>query len=1251
MKKIFSLLILLILLAVSIFSIENVQVNFGENDAVSINVLEAHEDFTIVEIKLNNYLKGSSEIDNIDYTFFYLPSQATRLEKGNPELPVVARSLMIPPQAKMHTEIIESTYTTISGVVLPSKGSLLRIIDPATVPFEFSDVYRTDAFFPENLVEINDPFIMREVRGITFHASPFTVNPVTEEIRVYDRIVFKVYASGVDTIDVLPTRASRVTKDFVYMYQNLFINYDRVQSRNPNYIEEIGSMLVIAFPAFMEAAQPYVDWKNQKGIKTVMVPSTTAGATAAQIKTFITNYWNENPELAFVQIVGDAPQVPTSIWTGGQGGSRASDTSLVNILGNNQFPDIYIGRFSAETVEHVLTQVERTIWYERDLAEGEWINKAMGLAGNESGGHNGESDRAHMEIIRQLFLNNQKYSHVDGIYQPQATHQQVTNAVNDGRALINYIAHGSKTGWHFLTQGGTPMDYHDTYVNQLTNDGMLPHIFSVACVNGDFLSGGPSFSETWLLATNDTTGAPTGAMAFYGASINQDWVPPMHAQDKFAELHAEDIFKTIGGLYFSASTHMVTQFPSGSSNNTLRTWNIFGDASLMVRHKVPIAMEIEAPDVFFLGLTEYQVIVDTPGALVSLYNPETKELIAFVYANEIGEANFVLEEPFQEPMTLLLTITAYNRITDVREISVIPNEGAYIMFDSYDFVQGSSATYGTTATFNVTIFNIGQEEADNVSITLSTEDQYITLVNNTATIPYIEGEGYFTINEAFTIEIAENIPDQHAVQFNIIATRTEDIWNMKFRMPIDAPSLIWETPIVIEIEGNDNGRLDPGEIVEIHIPFFNEGHALSSAGKVVINSNNPDVVLSENIRFSSSVEAHDRSYAIFNVEVNPETMPGSRVVFGFFAEFSTQLIQANFTLPVGLAVEDFESGDFESYEWVNTSVQPWSITDSVIQQGNYSAASGNIINNQTSVLSITRELTAPGVISFYYKTSSLPNQDILQFYLNTATLGQWSGEVDWTFVEFNIPAGVHQFRWVYRKGTLGSAGQDKVWIDYITFPLGAGSDFNGPVINVSEDDFDFSESEPQNEYTKQFYLLNLGNTNLVFDVTSVPTGFTLEAETGLPLENYIMFPNTNLLMTLKFNPSEHIDYSGDVVFTTNINDGSDFYLNLSANLEQVPDSDLPNIMTTSLLGNYPNPFNPETTIRFSVAKPQNVQISVYNIRGQLVKNLLNEKFETGHHDVIWQGEDNNGRSVSSGVYFYRFVTEESTKVNRMLLMK
>jgi hypothetical protein len=91
---------------------------------------------------------------------------------------------------------------------------------------------------------------------------------------------------------------------------------------------------------------------------------------------------------------------------------------------------------------------------------------------------------------------------------------------------------------------------------------------------------------------------------------------------------------------------------------------------------------------------------------------------------------------------------------------------------------------------------------------------------------------------------------------------------------------------------------------------------------------------------------------------------------------------------------------------------------------------------------------------------------------------------------------------------------------------------------------------------------------------------------------------------------------------------------------------------TRLGQNYPNPFNPTTTIAFTVRERSRVSLRIYNVAGQLVRTLVDDVRAAGvSHTVDWDGRNARGRSVASGVYFYRLVTKDATMTRKMVLLK
>ncbi|MCG8606230.1 T9SS type A sorting domain-containing protein, partial [bacterium] len=89
----------------------------------------------------------------------------------------------------------------------------------------------------------------------------------------------------------------------------------------------------------------------------------------------------------------------------------------------------------------------------------------------------------------------------------------------------------------------------------------------------------------------------------------------------------------------------------------------------------------------------------------------------------------------------------------------------------------------------------------------------------------------------------------------------------------------------------------------------------------------------------------------------------------------------------------------------------------------------------------------------------------------------------------------------------------------------------------------------------------------------------------------------------------------------------------------------------ALLQNYPNPFNPTTEIRFQLPEPSSVVLKIFNAIGQEIRTLTDSQYDSGLHRVRWDGNDENGRAVSSGIYFYKLKAGSFTEVKKMSLLR
>lgn len=541
-------------------------------EGVRVEVLSDSGDRIVLAYSFGGHEAEPVDIGGQEYLLISLPGEPVSLEKGSPALPHVNRSLIVPGDAAMAVKVLSASYEEVPARVAPSKGNLYRDIDPASVPYEPGQAYAVDSFQPAALATLGEPYILRDHRGVVVRVNPFQYNPVTGMLRVYSEMIVEVYAAGPGQTNTLeadgPER--KLVKAFHDLYRAHFLNYGTTLDYDP--IDEQGDMLIICHDAWIGNMDAFVAHKATLGITATVVGVSTIGNDPASIKSYIQDIYDTS-DLAFVLLVGDAAQVATPTASGG-----SSDPTYSKLAGGDHYPEIIVGRLSAGTAAELDTQTERTITYENLPATSqEWFWKGTGIGSAEGAGigDEGQSDRQHEDEIRSWLLG-AGYTEIDQIYDPGATDTQVANAVNAGRGIINYTGHGSSTSW------GTT-GFNNADVDALVNDDMLPFIFSVACVNGNFANYGKCFAEAWLRATNNTTGDPTGAIAMYASSINQSWAPPMEAQDEFNLLVSDPLnpYQSFGALCFAASSQMMDAYGS-QGVEMFDTWHIFGDPSVLV---------------------------------------------------------------------------------------------------------------------------------------------------------------------------------------------------------------------------------------------------------------------------------------------------------------------------------------------------------------------------------------------------------------------------------------------------------------------------------------------------------------------------------------------------------------------------------------------------------------------------------------------------------------------------------------------
>jgi len=626
---------------------------------VTVTVLESSATRTVVRFDVNGFERDAVDIGGQSYAVLSCGKEGRLLHAGEPELPRISRSIIIPDDAEMQTHVIASEFHDYANTrIAPSKGNLLRTVDPSMMPYVFGPVYQSDQWYPSTLAELLAPYVLRDLRGAVIDLAAFQYDPASEVLRVYSSVTVEISAAGVSSENVLTRMRpfAKVDPEFERIYERHFLNYGQ-NALLYTPVPEVGEMLIICYDSFHSAMLPLVNWKVQKGIKTTIVDISAIGNTSTAIKNYIQAFYN-NPahDLGYVLLVGDAEQIATPTASTG-----SSDPTYSKLAGSDDYPDVFVGRFSAATVADVQTQVERSVEYERDAqSAAAWYHVGTCIGSDQGPGHNGgEYDYQHETNIRADLLTF-TYTAIDQIYDPGATAAQVTAALNAGRSIVNYTGHGSQTSW------GTT-GFANSNVAALANDNMLPFIFSVACVNGQF-AGATCFAESWLRSTHN--GQPIGAIATYMSSINQSWNPPMDAQDEESDLLIAHAKTTVGGLCYNASCRMMDLNPGTEGADMFNTWHIFGDPSLQLRTDSPRAMTVTHVGQIPFGQPTFTVsTAGISGALCAL------SLNGVLYGTALtdasGNADIAIAGDLPIGQSVTLTVTAFNRLTYLADVPVI----------------------------------------------------------------------------------------------------------------------------------------------------------------------------------------------------------------------------------------------------------------------------------------------------------------------------------------------------------------------------------------------------------------------------------------------------------------------------------------------------------------------------------------------------------------------------------------------------
>ncbi len=471
------------------------------NDTTLFNLTNSQDSETALNFTLNGYNAEIIDEENSEFLKITHPEAGETLDIGKPYLPIFTTFIAIPDQGTPQLNVVYNQQEHVNGIniypcqPLQSESKVTR--QQFTIDDEF---YIGSSSYPEAVVALGEPMIMRDIRIIPLIIKPFIYNPLDKELAIFSNIDVTITTSGRDGLNI-KERNRKISSAFEKLYKAVVLNYEsnqRTEYQDPSYL-----IITSSNSQSDSYAATLAEWKKEKGFEVTTTSLEIIGETINEIKNYIFNAyhnWDNPPE--YVCLIGDAGgsfNIPTGHMDGGYYGGEG-DHFFTELDGNDMLSDIFIGRLSINSISDLQTIISKIFNYEKEpyLGNTEWYNKAFVVGDPSSSGPSTIDTKIYVKNMMNQYSPNIEVNEVfNGSWV-----SQISNNINEGRLFFNYRGFGGMSGW-------------STYdINSLNNGFMLPVATALTCNTGDFEGTNDCISEAFLKAGTPTN--PKGAIECVG---------------------------------------------------------------------------------------------------------------------------------------------------------------------------------------------------------------------------------------------------------------------------------------------------------------------------------------------------------------------------------------------------------------------------------------------------------------------------------------------------------------------------------------------------------------------------------------------------------------------------------------------------------------------------------------------------------------------------------------------------------------
>ena len=769
-------------------------------------------------------------------------------EEGMPELPIYAHMVGIPDRSGVSLEVLSASYEILDGYDIKPVQTPAVEGSSEILPFVKNEkFYRTDAFYPADVVRLGEPGIFRDLRMIQIIISPVQYNPVTKQLRVYTSIDYNLVYEGIDDRNVKIRRSNKIAESYLPLYRAIVPNADELLA---GYEPVRGGYLIITPDAFADTIAVLGRWKHLKGYDVVIATASEVDPDGSSpnmydVKNYIQNAydnWDVPPE--YVCIVGDKDgtyYIPDYPYSG-----YASDHPYSLVDGNDIHSDIMVSRMSVRSLAELRVAMIKALKFDREPYMGDlnYYLRALSSAGNVGS----VTPRLTVLWVRQKLLEI-GYNRVDtvfGWYSGAPGADSITASLNRGVSIISY------RGWGFSDQWGSPL-YYSSEIDGLTHGWKIGICLAITCGIGNFAVN-ECWGEKWIRAGSVTV--PKGGPAFFGStdwSTHTKWNNPIMV-GYYWSLFREGIYN-FGLAAARGKLDLFNSFPNQYSHveKYHHTYNTLGEPELDIRTAIPRALTVTYPSTIPVGTNMLQVHVTVDGgtplenAYVNLLKGRGVNEEVFVGGRTDANGDITLDFNTTVADTMFVTVTGRNCYPHLG-FTLVQNQPVAVgisttVIDDDNTGNSSGNNDGginpdESIEFAITLKNYGNSTtATNVQATLTSSSPWVSITVPNQSYGNI-GPGNTANSGKFAASFANNIPNGEHIILQLQITSDQGSWSAA--VPADIKS-IYFIHLSSSYPGNSNNRLDPGETSSFVVTLQNIGDLAGTSLVGVLSTSDPEI--------------------------------------------------------------------------------------------------------------------------------------------------------------------------------------------------------------------------------------------------------------------------------------------------------------------------------------------------------------------------------------------------------------------------